>query len=319
MQGTTTTGTWLAGGTSMTVPSTAGIVVGQLVQAPGVPGSAFVTNITGPVVSWTGNLPATIAGTGTPVSFFTLKIVSDMYDGITDLLMGRTVNPAKMAEAVRKTVLEYTQSYKFTELQETGPITQFEANQNNYPPNYFMLPGSALLKANKVNSFFLYTDPYTPPTSTLYEGDNAGYSLTFRTIDRMEVLMNTSGLPLHWTRYNNLLYFGCNPDQSYYTYMRYQPEHPFPNAGTVDAGNDPLFLPDEWQEAVEYGSAARLAPTYNLSGKATELVSRLKGDEKFQRSAGIEGTPGILFGLTSDENRDQSTTVRRFRLRMGSR
>jgi len=78
-------------------------------------------------------------------------------------------------------------------------------------------------------------------------------------------------------------------------------------------------LPDSWQEAIEYASAVRLAPAYNLSSKATELNNRLKGDEKFQKSAGIEGTPGLLFGLTSDENRDQSTTVKRFRLRMGMR
>lgn len=320
MKGVSTTGTWALGSTSMTVASATGITVGQYLQVTGIPVGAQVTGIVGTTVSWTSTLPAVQpALTASTVAFVSPMLVSDMRQGVIDLLMGRTVPNAKIDEATRKTVMEYTQSYKFTELQETGPFVQFIPGLSNYVPNFFMSPGSALLKLNKVDSFFLFTDPYVAPSSAAYTGNNAGYELVFKTIDRMEVLINTSGYPQNWTRHDGYLWFGCNPDQSYYTYMRYRREHPFPNAGTVNAGNDPLFMPDEWQETIEHGSAARLAGTYNLSSKESELIARLKGDEKFQRSGGIEGTPGMIFGLTSDEQRDQTTTVKRFRLRMGMR
>jgi len=319
MTGVSTTGTWLINSHSMVVASATGIANGMAIQATGIPVGALVTGIAGTTISWSASFATIQAGTGATVAFVSYMTVATFYPGITDLLMGRAVSNAKMAEAVRKSILEYTGSYKFTELQETGPTTQFTVGIPNYVPNYFLQPGSALLKLQKVNSFFLFTDGYVSPFGTQYTGNNSGYDITFRTIDRMEVLINTSGLPLHWTRHDGCLWFGCNPDQTYFTYMRYQREHPFPNAGTGNAGLDPIFLPDEWQEAIEYASAMRLAPSYNLSSKATELNNRLKGDEKFQRSAGIEGSPGLIFQLTSDEQRDQSTTVKRFRLRMGMR
>jgi hypothetical protein len=319
MAGIATTGTWALGATSMTVTSATGIEAGQYISATGIPVGAIVTGAVGLLVSWTSTLPAIQPGAAATVGFLQLMTVSTFYSAIQDNLMGRPVPPAKMAEAVRKTILEFTETYKFTELEETGPTIAFIVGQPNYAPNYFLNPGDAALKLNKVNSFFLFTDPYAAPQSTLYTGSNAGYNITFRTADRMEVLINTSGMPLHWTRYDGSLWFGCNPDQTYNAYMRYQREHPFPNAGTNNAGSDPIFMPDTWQEAVEYASSQRLAQIYNLSSKASELNKRLKGDEAFQRSAGIEGSPGLLFQLTSDENRDQSTTVKRFRLRMGMR
>lgn len=319
MQGVSTTGTWLIGATSMTVATATGIATGQYIQATGIPVGATVTGVAGTTISWDAEHPATSAGTTSIVAFVQYMTVNTLYGGITDLLMGRAVSDANMAEAIRKTVLEYTENFKFTELQETGPNTQFLVGVPNYVPNFFLEPGSALLKLNKVDSFFIFTDGYASPLSIAYPGNNPGYDITFRTIDRMEVLINTSGLPLHWTRHDGYLWFGCTPDQNYTTYMRYRREHPFPNAGGANAGNDPLFLPDSWQEAVEYGAAARLGRRYNLASKSNELVNALKGDEKFQRSDGVEGTPGILFGLTSDELRDQSTTVKRFRIRMGRR
>lgn len=320
MKGLATTATWAIGATSMVCANTTGLSNGQIIQATGVPVGAVITSVADPVVNWTPTLPAVQpANQPATVAFITPMLVSDMRSGITDLLMGRTIPPVKIDVATRKTILEYTESFKITELQETGPYVQFMSGQNFYYPNYFLTQGSALLKLNKVDSFFMFMDPYVSPASAFYTGSNSGLELTFKTIDRMEVLINTSGVPTQWTRHDAGLWFGCNPDQAYYVYMRYRREHPFPNANTTNSGLDPIYMPDSWQEAIEYGAAIRLAETYNLSTKSTELTRRLKGNESFQRTNGIEGTPGILFGLTSDEQRDQTTTVKRFRLRMGSR
>src|SRR5579863_6821421 len=208
--------------------------------------------------------------------------VGDLYTPIQDLLMGRVVQDAKMAEAIRKGVLELTENYKFEGLQTSGPIVQLTAFQNPFAPGLFLSPADAGLDIKKFNSFFLFIDPYQVPSTVNIES-NAGFGLTFRTIDRIEVLINIPGVPTYWTRHEGNIYFGSMPDNSYSCYARYQKQHPFPNANTPNAGNDPILLPDSWQDICEYIGAMRTAQRYNLSGKATELHTRLYGDQKFQQ------------------------------------
>lgn len=245
-------------------------------------------------------------------------IVSTFYPGIQKLLMGRTVPNADMAEAVRKSVLEFSESYKFPGLETSGPVVSLITNQPNYNTSFFTTLADGAIEINLFNSIFVFTDPYVIPGSTAYLGTNAGYNLTYKTIDRLEVLINTSGVPLHWTRHNGQVWIACNPDGPYNVYARYQHEHPFPNAGTVNAGVDPVLLPNSWQEIVEYACAERLAPNYNLSTKASEFHARLRGSADFESSDGVKGTPGLIFQRTSQMSRDQGTSTKRFRLRMGN-
>jgi hypothetical protein len=99
--------------------------------------------------------------------------------------------------------------------------------------------------------------------------------------------------------------------------MRYQKEHPFPNQGGGAANTDPILFPNSWQDIVEYGVAMRAARDLNLQTKANEFYNALYGDAKFQLSGGIEGTPGLIFQRTSQERRDQTTTTKSMRLKMG--
>jgi hypothetical protein len=230
-----------------------------------------------------------------------------------------------MAEAVRKTVIEFSENYKFPLLQTSGPIVQLESGVPNYNPleffgspsdisNVIGDPGSDVI--NKFNSIFLFTT-YVAPSDPSFTNSNSGYDLTYKTIDKLEVLLNIQSMPTNWSRYNGQIWIAATPDKDYYCYVRYQRAHPFPNRGTTNAGTDTIVLPNTWQEIVEYGAAQRLAQIYNLSTKATELNQRLLGDSKFQLSDGIEGQPGLIFQRTSQEMRDQTTTVKRLRLRMG--
>lgn len=315
MQGPSTTGTWAVNGTSMVVASATGLAVGQVILAVGIPSQAQITLIAGLTVHWTPSLPASLAGTNAPVNFGIFLTVSSLYTGITDNLMGRPVPPAKMAEAIRKSALELTEDYKFSELQSVGPTVQLQTGVPNYPTSYFTLPTDGAIKINRVNSFFLFNDPLVPPISPAFTG-NTGFELPFKTYDRMTTLLNVLGTPVNWSRFQNQIWIGSSPDNTYFIAMAYQHEHPFPNAGLGTAGNDFLFFPDSWQDILEYAASQRLAQIYNLSTKASELNKRLNGDAEFQSSGGISGTPGLIFQRTSDEQRDQTTTVRRFRLRM---
>lgn len=252
--------------------------------------------------------------------------VGSCYAGVQRLLMGRTVTTATMAENIRKAVLELTEDYKHPLLEATGPLTSFVAFQNSYTPSFFLQIADAALDISKVNSFFIYNDTYVAPSLTS-SATNSGYDLKYRSIKDIEVLLNIPGIPQYWSRNNNQLYFGSMPSKAYSCYMRYQKEHPFPNAGIADvvtasvitagAGIDPILMANTWQDVVEYDAAMRCAQEVNLSSKATELQTRLYGDQKFQKSSGLEGAPGLIFQRTSQRNRDQSTTTRRLRLRMG--
>ena len=242
--------------------------------------------------------------------------VQDCYPGIIALLMNRPVANATMKLALQKAVYELTEDYKHPLLEATGPTVNLVAFQNVYAPTYFLTAPDAAkgLDIEKVNSFFIYNNPYLAPSLTNSQA-NAGYDLKFRSINDIEVLLNIPGIPLYWTRNNNQIYLGSMPDNTYNLYMRYQKEHPF---SVPIADTDPILMANSWQDVVEYAAAMRCAQQLNLSTKTTELQARLYGDQKFQTSGGIEGAPGLIFQRTSQRNRDQSTTTRRLRLRMGS-
>ncbi|HEY4799496.1 MAG TPA: hypothetical protein VII99_10510 [Bacteroidia bacterium] len=246
--------------------------------------------------------------------------VSDLYPGIKRLLMGRSLTNAFMATYVQKGVYEITENFKFQKLQTSGPVVQLTSLQANYDPQFFMSSTDSAQNnvINKINSLFLYTTyygPYVPGTQPAL-GGNSGYNLTFKTVDNIEVLINVPGMPIYWTRFNDQVWVGSIPDNNYSCYARYQREHPFSSPTVADT--DPLYLPNSWQDILEYQSSMRAAQELNLSTKVSEFNARLNGDKQFQQSRGLEGSPGLIFQRTSQENRDQTTSRKSFRLKMGS-
>lgn len=253
--------------------------------------------------------------------------VQTLFPAVKRLLVNRVVSQNFLCESIRKGILELTENFKFSQLQVTGPIVQFTPSTNFYNPNYFLNPTDANIEVNKINSFYLFLDTMSPPSLVAGNTTASGYNLTFRTIDVLETLLNILGVPVHWSRHEGNVWIAMCPDQAYYTYMRYQKEHPFPNAGVPYnpaspmapwAGTDTLYLPNSWQDICEYQSAMRAAQELNLSTKVSEFNSRLYGDQKFQKTGGLEGSPGLIFQRTSQENRDQTTSRKSFRLKMSS-
>jgi hypothetical protein len=250
-------------------------------------------------------------------------LAGDCVSGVTKLLMNRTISTIDMMEAMRKAVLELTTDWKHPLLEDTGPITQFVAYQNSYAPSFFLNTSEASLDVTKINSFHIFNDPYVVPSLSNL-ATNAGYDLKFRSFDSIEVLLNIPGLPMYWSRNNNQVLIASMPDDAYSCYMRYQTQHPLTQTVIATTGAATAFqaqqimMADEWMEILERCTALRLAPQNNLADKAVELHASLYGDQKFQTSGGIEGAPGLVFQRTSQRNRDQATTTRRFRLRMGS-
>ena len=126
-------------------------------------------------------------------------LAGDCVAGITGLLMNRSVATTVMMEAIRKSVLELTTDYKHPLLEDTGPIVSLVAYQNNYAASFFLQTSEAPLDVSKVNSFFIFNNPYSVPSLSNL-ATNAGYDLKFRSPDSIEVLLNIPGLPIYWTR-----------------------------------------------------------------------------------------------------------------------
>lgn len=230
------------------------------------------------------------------------------------LLAGRTVSQSDGADWVRKAVLELTENYKFPGLQQSGPLVYFTlAMGGPYPVSYFQTIGDDSIEINKVDSFFVFYNQYNVPL-TASNGINPGFPMKFKTINDMEMEINTLGLPVHWTRHEDQFYFGFAPNQAYPVYMRYQTEHPFPNQDTANAWQDPILLPNSWQDIVEYATAQRAANEIRLFDLAETYKTAIYGDPLFQRSGGTEGCPGLIFARTSQEQRDQTTSTKQMRV-----
>jgi hypothetical protein len=241
--------------------------------------------------------------------------IGTLATGVQGLLNGRTQYNNTLAEYATKGALELQENYKFAELQTSGPVVQLVPLQAVYSPNFFLAPADSGLMVNKINSFFIYNNPYAPLSNV--NDQNSGYNLIFSTIDNIEVLINIPGIPVKWTRFENDIWIGSVPDQPYSIYARYQHENPFPNRGTSNANNDTIFMPSTWQDIMEYVTAMRIARDLNLASKANELFTALYGDKQFQLTSGMEGSPGLIFQRTSQENRDQTTSTKSLRIRMG--
>lgn len=224
------------------------------------------------------------------------------------LMAGRTMSNADMADWIRKAVLELTEDYMFPELQVSGPQVNFTIGKAGpYDIDFFQVDPSVV---KKINSFFVFYNGYTVPL-TSSDGINPGYPLKYKTIDAMEMEINTLGLPIHWTRHEGLFYFGFAPNQAYPTYLRYQRQNPF---SSPPQSSDVIYMPDSWQDIVEYASAQRAANELRLFDLAETYHTAVFGDPLFQRSGGTEGCPGLIFKRTSQEQRDQTTSTKQMRV-----
>lgn len=237
-------------------------------------------------------------------------LVSDITATLPKMFSGRTLITADLQEDCRKAVLELTENYPFPGLQVTGPVQPVTVGLNVYSYVQWQQPADVGLEINNFDSFFVYYNG--PPIAGA--ATNPGFPLRWKSIKDLEILTNIMGLPTNWTRHEGNIYIAMSPDQPYYSYLRYQKEHPFPNAGTGNAGNDPILLPNSWQDIVEYATALRTASNINLDERKNKFYQMLFGDPKFQASGGTEGAPGLIAMRTSQNNRDRTTTTSAMRL-----
>jgi hypothetical protein len=213
------------------------------------------------------------------------------YGGVWEKLSNRDdVKPQWIADAV----LALSQSYPFQALQRTtaAPV-QMTTGQYQYPFSAFVNAGDVAAPFTNENplmipSFYMFYNVPIPGVP----GYNPGIGLTYKTIDSLELMFSTPGTPAYWTRFSNNVFIAPQPNNTFYSYMRYQIRHPFPvptgPTGITALLETVIQLPDEWREVIEYSAAMRGAGNLRMLDYATQYKNTLHGDPKKPGDIGIQ-------------------------------
>jgi hypothetical protein len=208
---------------------------------------------------------------------------------------------------LQESILELSRDYRFENLEKTGPVVPLILNQSKYAMSYFQQPADVGTEVNLIPSLFRYFS--TPINVT---GANAGSTLAWKTIDTMELMINTPGTPTYFTRYGAQIWVAPLPQTPLQVYLRYQVEHPFiaPAAGPTDV----FLLPNEWKDITEYAAAQRGAINIRMLDYASQYHTMLYGDPEFQRSSGGRGMPGLIFRRITQMEGDSESQMRQIQV-----
>lgn len=221
--------------------------------------------------------------------------INDIIPGVVAKLGNRTDIQDKIPEWCRKTVLELTQSYDFEELKTSGPSMSFTTGQNEYSVNFFTMNNE---NWTRMTSWFVVIDPST----------GIGWEIKARMLMVVEPLSKIQGTPMYWCQHGSVLIVGFNPNVAYGTQQRYQRVHPFTTPQAL--AGDTVYMPNDWQEVVEYATAMRGASEERMFDYVSRYHDMLYGDEKYRTTRGVQGYPGLIFGLTSKQERNLNQNER---------
>lgn len=183
------------------------------------------------------------------------------------------------AQWIADSVIELSRDYPFEGLEDTSAnFVQMTSGQYKYPLSTWLNAPDVI--ANLVPSFYMF---YNVPLVGV-PGYNPGIGLTYKSIDSLELMFSTPGTPAYWSRYNNFIYIAPQPNNTFYSYMRYQKQHPFTNPASLE---DVILLPDEWREIIEYSASLRGAGNLRMLDYATSYKNTLFGDPKKPGDVGL--------------------------------
>jgi hypothetical protein len=250
-------------------------------------------------------------------------VISDLVNPVMLLLGNRTDVATLAVQEIADAITEITDNYPFEELRESGPVVQFTPGVNSYNSTFFIQPatgGNPQHVFNKVISWFFYLQPPVNLATNPNIGfANPGYSLRFRDVEDLEVLLNTISLPQFWTQIgttdavgNAQLIVGATPQQSFFTYMRYQFKQTF--TSPVALASDPILVDILWKDIFQYAAAERIALQLRMQDVADRYHTKIFGDPEFERSSGGKGQPGLIARRISQTQKNQSRSTRSVRM-----
>jgi hypothetical protein len=239
-------------------------------------------------------------------------LISDLVPGVIAALANKTdITPQNAAIWIKKTLLNFSESYQLEELRRVGPVVTIGPGMGYNGSNYEYLISTFL--QNTGDDYTLFEDPViflTPTTATqaglvnagTTSGSVVGYGMDYMTPKAIQsLLFIPGGIPFKYTRYGNRFWFGTQPGAPYQVYVPYQVRHPFNDSNLLQSQ---LFVPTSWEDVIEYAAAMRGANENRWPDQVKNLRELLYGDPKGQ------GEPGLLKAMESQITRDQTKSTR---------
>jgi len=188
---------------------------------------------------------------------------------------------------IQDAILELSRNYRFEYLEKTGPQFNLTIGQVAYPINNWLQAGDAGKQTNLIPSITRFFNNIVVPGQV-----NPCSTLLWKTVDALELMFQSPGVPTYFTRYGGQILLAPQPSSALPVFMRYQIEHPFSNPPVA---GDLFYLDNEWKEIAEYAAALRGATNLRMMDYAAQYHTTLFGDPEFQRSSGGRGMPGLIF------------------------
>lgn len=237
-------------------------------------------------------------------------LVKDLMPGVKRKLGGRVDSDSVSSLWIKDAVKELTESYPFEELKVNGPVVNFSPGISEYLITFFTNNNE---RPTIINSWFVSS---TSTISTVITGNsgNTGRYLKYRTIPVLDIMSKQLGPPSKWTRNGTKFIVGSAPDQNYATQMRYQREHPFlcDEFDPVALQQQTIQMPTSWSIIIEFQAAMIGATENRMLDYRNDYHSILYGDPDYRKTG--RGNPGLIFGRTSNYDRDSSNNERQIQM-----
>jgi hypothetical protein len=215
-------------------------------------------------------------------------IVNDLIQGVVDKLRGRDDLTSRIPDAIKKSVLDITQSTEFEELKVIGPFSNFIQNQSVYPlrggdssgvqGNPFIY--DADVRLTFIKNWFIYTDT----SGIITPGQSTGYNIKERDQRVVEPMSKILGTPsvcciVGDKATNGVIMVGNMPNNPFATQMTYQRQHPFPSMSAPLSSllQQHIYMPHEWQDIIEYAAAEKLCDVIGMTDVGTLYHQKLYG------------------------------------------
>jgi hypothetical protein len=240
--------------------------------------------------------------------------IQSLYPGIYNKFGGRSnLGPANSATslyamAAREAIQELTENNEFEELKVPSPIVTIQYGVLSYSISQFIPSTPA-----SVAAAWDYTDVFDwgfwlNPGST-----NGPFRILKQrrvpTVNQYQFGTTAPAPPIYFSRFGspwgingagNELLIGPTPDNNYQSIMYFRVRHPF----TATVYDSPIYMPDSWQEIIEYSACLRLAINEGAEKYAALFRGYLFGDPKDPR------VPGLLKGRQMQMERDANHNER---------
>lgn len=244
------------------------------------------------------------------------------FDNRTDI--GVTADGSIGTVAVSDAIRQLTETFEFEELKYQTPVPP-AAPLSMVQGNPVITIGSLLATISGNTNFPQFqpiaaefvdiTDVYTFWMWFSGGVNQAGRALEYRRVTTIDtysygLTSNQSGQlgqapPVYYTRYGSVLQVGPVPDQNYQFFVRPKLRHPFP-ANTF--ANQVVFMPDSWQQAVEYLACWNLAV-----GEGAETYIKMFADRLLALGVDVK-----VLKLSAQMERDEKHNSRQMTLRTGA-